>query len=87
MIGQCAATVAKGNGRGPEWQRRCDDDKAHGLVEDHGLQRTEPECADQQRQPKFRTAKTDQPAECADYRTAAESGRALRAGAAVAVGL
>jgi hypothetical protein len=79
MIGQCAATAAKGT-VAPERQRRGDDDKAHGLVEDHRLQRGEAKRADQQRQPKLRAAKADQPAECADDRAGAEGRRGAAAG-------
>jgi len=47
MTVQCAATLAKGTGRRPERQGEGDGDQAHSLVEDHRLQRREPEGADQ----------------------------------------
>jgi hypothetical protein len=65
----------KGNRHRPEGQSRSDDHKAHRFVEDHRLQGPEPKRADQQRQPKFRTTQTDQPAERADYSTTAEGCR------------
>jgi hypothetical protein len=65
----------KGNRRRAEWQSRSYDHKAHCFVEDHRLERREPKRADQQRQPKFSAAQTDQPAERADHSTAAESCR------------
>jgi len=54
MIDQWAATLAKGTAA--ERQGGSDDDEAHRFVEDHCLQRCKPKCADQERQPKFRTA-------------------------------
>ena len=65
----------KGNRRPAERQSRSYDHKAHRFVEDHRLERREPKRADQQRQPKFRAAQTDQPAERADHSTAAEGCR------------
>ena len=65
----------KGDSRRAERQSRSDDDEAHRLVEDHRLQRRKPKRADQQRQPKFRTAQADQAAKRADNRAAAEGRR------------
>jgi hypothetical protein len=48
------------------WQGRDDDDQAHGLVHDDGLQRGETEDPDEQGQPEFGTAETDHAAKDAD---------------------
>jgi hypothetical protein len=53
-------------------QGRCNDNQAHRFIEDHSLKRRETKRADQQRQPKFRTAKTDQTPERANDGTADE---------------
>lgn len=45
-----------------EGKRRCDHDKAHGLIEDDGFKCREPKPADEQRQPELCSTKPDQPA-------------------------
>ena len=61
------------NRTAPEQQSGCHHHQAHGLVEDDGLQRGQPEHANQHRQAKLGTAKANQTAQRADKRTGEES--------------
>jgi len=75
MIGQWEATLAKGTAAARNGKAEATTTRLIALFDDYRLQCRKTKCADQQRQPKFRTTQTDQPAKCADECTTAESNR------------
>jgi hypothetical protein len=73
-MGQWAATNPKGTVP-PERQGGGDDHEARGLVQDHGLEGSEAEKSDEQRQRELCCAEPDQSHENADDGTTAEGRR------------
>ncbi|MFN3340953.1 MAG: hypothetical protein ACK40Z_14730, partial [Dietzia sp.] len=55
-----SGNLVKGDSCRSKWQGESDDDQAHGLVEDHGLQRGEPERSYEQGKSELSAAQTDQ---------------------------
>lgn len=70
---QMRRKLIDGNRTCPEYQRRCDDNQTHRLVEDDRLQRRQAEYTDQHRQAEFRAAETDQPAQRTDQGASGET--------------